>query len=421
MNTYEELLKNNPDLKTLTTIHFNTPGNREYTRIYAVEIYGNPADYLDVARKAKDLKCINLRPDQDAEFFKGLKKFVDQIDYDVKLCSNTIFDCTKDEFYNGEKIIESVISEMDPNWNAKQKLAFVHYKMGELVTYYPDYNSQAVPPASDSIPATRNIWKALSDGVSVCNGITEIERSILSRVGVETQNLSSGTHSFLLTKTDEGNIISDATWDLVFTKFKCRPQFLGLSYEQIRKKDGILSNAHKLKSIPENVISLSREEIVELYNSMGFLGNKKDFKTPVLQILSDLKNEYPDLNERISAAFTSLGNTFPNNMSSLSEVQQMMSYIVQWLGMNYNDFKTTYIYQSGDKKFEKTNLLFRLDGEDDQTFFKILDPETRAFRDITEKELVEQYRLHINSKEEPFWSNNHEKNHVESKRDKEIL
>ena len=185
MNTYEELLKNNPDLKTLTNIHFNTPGNGGYTRIYAVEIYGNPADYLDVARKAKDLKCINLRPDQDAEFFKGLKKFVDQIDYDVKLCSNTIFDCTKDEFYNGEKIIESVISEMDPNWNAKQKLAFVHYKMGELVTYYPDYNSQAVPPASDSIPATRNIWKALSDGVSVCNGITEIERSILSRVGVD--------------------------------------------------------------------------------------------------------------------------------------------------------------------------------------------------------------------------------------------
>lgn len=44
-----------------------------------------------------------------------------------------------------------------------------------------------------------------------------------------------------------------------------------------------------------------------------------------------------------------------------------------------------------------------------------------AFRDITEKELVEQYRLHINSKEEPFWSNNHEKNHAELKRDKEIL
>lgn len=108
-------------------------------------------------------------------------------------------------------------------------------------------------------------------------------------------------------------------------------------------------------------------------------------------------------------------------MTSLSEVQQMMSYIVQWLGMNYNDFKTAYIYQSGDKKFEKTNLLFRLDGEDDQTFFKILDPETRAFRDITEKELVEQYRLHINSKEKPFWANNHEKNHAEPKKDKEIL
>ncbi len=413
MGTYEELFENNPDLENLTLIHFNTPGVRSFSRNCEVEIYGNPADYLDVARKAKNLRCINLKPDQDAEFFEGLKEFVNQIDYDVKLCSDTIFNCTKEEFFKGENIIESVISEMDPNWNTKQKLAFVHYKMGKLVTYHADYNSYKVPPMPESIPASRNIWKALSDGISVCNGVTEIERTMLSRVGVKTQELKSGTHVFLLTETDEGNIMSDATWDLAYTKFGCRPQYLGLSYEKFREKDGGLTNAHKLDSVPENVITLSNDEVTDIYDSLGFLNSEKKFDTPIMKILSEIKEKYPDLNKRVSEAFTSFGEHFPNEMSSLSEIQHMMSYVAQWTGMNYDKLKSNYIYRSEDSEFKKPGLVFRIDGKDNNTFFKILDSGTSAFRDITEEELCDQYRLHINSKAVPFWSKNHEKDFAE--------
>ena len=37
------------------------------------------------------------------------------------------------------KIIEDVISQINPDWSVKQKLAFLHYKMGELISYVPDF------------------------------------------------------------------------------------------------------------------------------------------------------------------------------------------------------------------------------------------------------------------------------------------
>lgn len=134
MGTYEELFKNNPNLEKLIELHFNTHGMRLSNRNYSAEIFGNPLDYLDIAQNAKNLQYINIDPNQNMDFFEGLKLFANQANDDVRFNSNTVSNCTKEEFLNGEKIIESIIAEMNPTWSTKQKLAFVHYKMGNLVT-----------------------------------------------------------------------------------------------------------------------------------------------------------------------------------------------------------------------------------------------------------------------------------------------
>lgn len=211
----------------------------------------------------------------------------------------------------------------------------------------------------------------------------------------------------MLTETDEGNIISDATWDLAYTKFGCRPQFLGLSYEQFRMADGDLSKAHKLEQIPQNIISFSKDEITELYDSIGILDKNKKFPTPIVTMLADLNEKYPNLRERASNAFTNFSHLFPEKMKDLSEVQQMMGNVLQWTGINFKDYQSNFVYNVNDKSFKNTNLVFKVASQEG-TFFKILDPKTREFKDIDEKELDSTYQLHTNSKEIKFWQTSQE-------------
>ena len=141
----------------------------------------------------------------------------------------------------------------------------MHYKIGELISYAPDFNFNGMFVNSENSTDTRNIWKSLVNGKSVCNGITSIVRNILSRVGISTKELSSDTHSFLLVETEDGNIIIDPTWDLKNTLYGARPMYFGKTYEQLREQEQGLSNAHKLKYPPENVIEIPEEELREIF------------------------------------------------------------------------------------------------------------------------------------------------------------
>ena len=236
---------------------------------------------------------IQVREDESPEFYQELAEYVKNCRTKISIANGIIGNATREDFYKGEKIIEKIVKEIQPNWSKKQIIAYVHYKIGELISYVPDFKFNGMSINSANSNDTRNIWKSLINGKSVCNGITAISRNILARVGVSTRELSSSTHSFLLAETEEGNIITDPTWDLKNTLYGARPMYFGKTYEQLREQEEGLSNAHKLESPPENVIEVPEEELREIYYTLGYTREDRTFIFPILDRVSEIKeNRY---------------------------------------------------------------------------------------------------------------------------------
>lgn len=264
-----------------------------------------------------------VREDESQEFYRQLVECVKDSDTKISIANGIIGNATKEDFLQGEEIIEEVVKGIQPNWTKKQITAYVHYKIGELISYVPDFNFNGMFVNSANSNDTRNIWKSLVNGKSVCNGIISISRNILSRVGVSTRELSSGTHSFLLVETEDGNIITDPTWDLKNTLYGARPMYFGKTYEQLREQEEGLSNAHRLENPPENVIEIPEEELREIYYTLGYAKEDRTFIFPILDKVSEINsNRYENMQDKLNAFYYvykglfKRGNTFNGNKNN---------------------------------------------------------------------------------------------------------
>ena len=296
---------------------------------------------------------------------------------------------------------------MNSEWTIIQKLAWVHYKMGELISYVPNFNFIGKDKNSPITNNSRNIWKSISDGKSVCNGITFIQRNILSRLGIETKPLSSKTHSFLLTKIDEGNIITDATWDLSNTLYKARPQYFGLTYEELRKREEIMySDAHKLENPPQNVVNISEQELREIYYSIGLTNEDRTFPFPFLDEVQKInEKEYSTLTHKIDDFFTMFAKKFSGEAGHLSETRSLLEVSINELGIPKDQIKTKFVYSKDDGRSENPYLILHINYEDLKDKIRLLniDADETTFKNINVEEFDNQYRLHHLDTTKPFW------------------
>lgn len=411
MVTYEEFLRKNSEIKELKYIKFGKSKISSYERTYKAEIIENPMEYLDIANKATSLQGIDIDVVQTKESIEGIREFIKHCREDVEIY-NSIGKCDKEEFFKGEEIIDDVVKEINPEWTAKQKLAYVHYKMGELVSYLPDYNFNNVVPYPEAIRDSRNIWKGLATKQAVCNGITAIQRNILSRVGVETQELSSGTHSFMLTKTEDGNVITDATWDLAYTYYGIRPQYFGLSYENFRKKDGNVSRAHKLEKPLENVIAIEDEELRNIYQSIGIIGPDRKFNSRLPSITENLNAQYQaDLNNRITGLMEAFNTEYKDKLSHLEEFKTILVTALSLIHANIDNghlFQQC-IYSKEDSNFTNPKLITKIIGENQENYIYMLDPKSKSLEMTSLEELRDKYNYHKNNTLEPFWKKEKDK------------
>lgn len=399
MITYEEFIKKN-NINELHILSFE----KEETMLEDALIQDDPREYIDVAQRAKELGLIKVDPIQNAEYYEYLTEFIGNCNEDVKISNGLIGIASKTEYLKSEEIIKEVLTEVNPEWTTKQKLAYVHYKMGELISYIPDFNFAGKYIGSPMVNNSRNIWKSIVDEKSVCNGVTYIERNILSRMGIKTRELSSGTHSFLLTETEEGNIITDATWDLSNTLYKARPQYYGITYENLRKQEEGISNAHKLKNPPENVIEISDEELREIYHSIGLTKEDRTFPFPVLDKVQEINSKkFISTEEKLKTFLNMFKKDFSKESTHLSETRDIIEMCIEELGIPKNNLKTRFVYQKEDEDLEKPYLIFHIDTEDLRDKIRFFDIDEMSFKDINLKEFDEKYKLHDLDTTEPFW------------------
>lgn len=399
MITYEEFIKKN-NIKELKILSFE----KEETMLEDAIIQDDIREYIDVAKRAKELRLVKVEPIQNAEYYEYLTEFIGNCNEDVKISNGLVGRASKTEYLKGEEKIKEVLAEINTEWSTKQKLAYVHYKMGELISYIPDFNFAGKYVNSPMANNSRNIWKSIVDEKSVCNGVTYIERNILSRMGIKTRELSSGTHSFLLTETEEGNIITDATWDLSNTLYKARPQYFGITYEDLRQQEEGLSNAHKLENPPENVIEISDEELREIYHSIGLTREDRTFPFPMLDKLQEINSkEFISTEEKLKTFLNMLNKDFSKESTHLSETRNIIEMCIEELGISKNNLKTRFVYQKEDEDSEKPYLIFHIDTEDLRDKIRFFDMDEMKFKDINLKEFDEKYKLHDLDTTEPFW------------------
>lgn len=395
MITYEEFLKEK-NIENFRSLQIRTCEEEKEILHSNVSIVGNLRDYSEVLRNAEGLSSVYISEIGDADYYASCGELIANSNDNINIIHSSIGSigkASKIEFLQAEEIINGVVNEINPVWTIKQKLAYVHYKMGELVSYYPDFNF--VGKYQENSDNTRNIWKSLVDGKSVCNGIVMITRSILSRVGVETQKLSSGCHSFLLAETEEGNIITDPTWDLSNTLFQARPRFFGKTYEQLCQIDGHFTTAHHLEQEPENVVEISDEELREIYYSIGFTDEQRKFKIPILDKVNTInEQQFDTIKDKIDNFLLMFTRGFPKEARHLSETQSMLESCFCELGVDLSNLKTRVVYSRNDVDYKKPILALHANLDGCENFVKMLDLEGMQFVEMELEEFNKQYRQH---------------------------
>lgn len=348
---------------------------------------------------------IQVREDESQEFYQELAEYVKNCNAKISIANGIVGNATREDFLQGEEMIEKIVKEIQPNWTKKQIVAYVHYKIGELISYVPDFNFNGMFVNSANSNDTRNIWKSLINGKSVCNGITSISRNILSRVGVSTRELSSGTHSFLLAETEEGNIITDPTWDLKNTLYGARPMYFGKTYEQLREQEEGLSNAHKLECPPENVIEIPEEELREIYYSLGYAKEDRTFIFPILDRVTEINgNGYENKKEKLNAFFTMFTKEFSKEATHLSETRTILESCLYELGIKPRDLHTKFIYKKEDNDCNNPYLSLLINDEQQrEQLVYCLDLDIMQFRNMDLIELDNKYKIHDLDTANPFW------------------
>lgn len=195
---------------------------------------------------------------------------------------------TTQEYKTGENWIDSILSKIDDQWTEVQKLAYIHYAIGKKMSYSPDFDTE-VSNEKDA----RALWKIISSGYGVCNGIAQIEQYMLKKVGIISKVVSSGTHAFLKIedielptkdgKTVRGSTIVDPTWDLAASRYDGRPNNFCRSYEEIRKSDinseGEDSECHKNdEELLDATLNLDDESLRKIFTSIGIAYKDGNFK-----------------------------------------------------------------------------------------------------------------------------------------------
>lgn len=413
----EEFIKEYSDkFEDVLAICFSGKENPMYTTLS-----DNPKEYVDIASKCTGLKHIVLEDAQTSDYYKSIIDFVRNSSDDVKIINGPVGKASKEEFLKSEQIIEGIVDEINPEWTIKQKAAYVHYKMGEMISYTPDFCFSGKYATDSKAKSTRNIWKSIESGESVCNGIATIERNILSRIGVKTRELSSVIHSFVMIESEEGNILSDPTWDLTNALFEGRPMYFGKTYEQLREWDGPLSKAHKLNNEPENVIGIDEEELREIYHSIGFTTEDRKFKFPILDKVNEINSkQFESSNERIRAFLQMFSTEFTSQLTHLSETRTMLERCMPELGIDDKNLTTKFVYLKEDEESQNPYLCLHINDEEMKNEIAILNTDNMQFEYVDLKSFDQLYKQHDLDTREAFWKKylQREEMAVEQEKDK---
>ena len=350
----------------------------------------NPEEYTEEQR-IKFIKLCNICPNM--KVFSRLDEIV-------------TYDLNAAEYMEAEEWISSILEKIKPEYSAAQKIAVIDNAIGRQISYAPDFGTEAFDYLD-----SRALWKIISSGYGVCNGIAKVEQNILSRVGIESKLVSSGTHTFLKLndielplangETVKGNTILDPTWNLTAHRFGGKPNNFCISYEQARQNDmdegGKDHCCHKNdEELQDATLSLEEQSLRKLFTSVGLADKDGKFLIKDLlersKVLHETYANNPEQN--INAQFALLAEVCPefamcqdSSMSILSDV------CLDNENLEFNKCTVSRVYEKTDEK-QKPILYVYIDSNQLGEKFYFADKCQGRFVQLPQEEFVKRFECY---------------------------
>ena len=309
---------------------------------------------------------------------------------------------TGQQYLEAEEWIDSELNKLEPDWTDVQKLAYVNTAIGKRLSYTPEQGTE-VEDSSEQ----RNLWEIVAKKNGVCNGIAQLEQYMLGRIGIESERVSSGCHSFLMVKDigiptedgiKKGNTLVDPTWDLASSRYDARPLHFCKNYEELRKSDidddGKDHECHKNDELESaELIEMDEKSLRALYTSIGIARENGDF--PIVDMIEKTEkiNELAtDIDTNISNKFRLLKSKCPEFAECMKSSMKMMQGILFEKNEKF-DYKrciASRVYDKSDAK-KKSVMFLYFDLEDKGKRFYYADKNQGKFVQLPKEEFEEKF------------------------------
>ncbi len=396
-----------------------------------INIENLPEEYKTaISMKTNEIGVIiiNLGSDRNLEDYRGLdnlisvnaEKFTEEEKLKfMKLCDicpnlrvkNSLksmieFYSTGLEYKEAEMWISSVMETLKPEFSKAQKVAIIDNAIGKKISYSPDFGTEVFDD-SDS----RALWKIISSGYGVCNGIARVEQYMLDRAGIDSELVESDTHTFLKLKDIElpfangefkrGTTILDPTWNLASHRFKGKPNNFCLSYEEIRRHDidsnGKDHNCHKNdKELQDATMNLDEQSLRMLFSSVGLAD--KDGQFPIKDLIDESKSidkiYANDPKENIKEQFLLLSKTCPEFARCQdSSMEVLKDVFLDNENLKFDKCVVNRVYEKSDKQKRPIMYVYIASEELGKKFY-YADKERDELIEIKQEEFEKRFECY---------------------------
>lgn len=310
------------------------------------------------------------------------------------------------EYLEAEEWINTVISELKPEYTVAQKVAVIDNAIGKKISYSPDYETEVF-----NHEESRALWKIISTGYGVCNGIAKVEKYIFDRVGIESEIISSDNHSFLKLidielplasgETIKGNTILDPTWNLASHRFSGRPDNFCINYEKARQNDidanGKDHNCHNNdEKLQDATLMLDDESLRALFTSVGLA--RDDGKFPIVDLATKSQKVHEECAdkpyENIAKQLLLLSMTCPEFATCQnSSMKIMKDILLNNENMRFNKCVVNRVFDKEDET-KKPVLYVYIDSKELGQKFFVANKENGYFEDKNPEDFEKRFECY---------------------------
>ena len=299
---------------------------------------------------------------------------------------NKIVPISPDEFFEGEKIFDSIINGINPEWIDMQKYKYLYNQTGTLLSY--DLNVlQHTINTNHHEKYSRNIFTSILKNWGICASFAAIYDYLCYKSDLDSTILSEDDHDYVMISDSNGeDYLTDPTYDAARLKFGLKSRNFAISKEEFEE------NSHDLKQTEADeykFASIGNEKLKELDKSTGYLeifdGDYTD------ETLAELANNLA-------------GNTFPEKLESFIErikgiktigrpTDSDYIEIIKWVLSKSTDIEfakrisiASYAYE--DTKELPRKIVFKVNEDDANKKYYEFDYRTKVYREITKQDLI---------------------------------